>query len=327
MAERLACAAEAPATPTGSRKPGCACRACRAGLSFADQKDPGENVALDRRSLLATAMIAVPAAALGMRRVEAAVTPPPGATPMAAWPHQISVNGAEVTIYEPQAIDWANHATLRARAAIAVTPAGQHQPFLGTIEVSGTTAVDTGNDVVYFTNPTLLSSSFPSLDTAQAYALQQRLAAYMARMPPKIIPLEYGAAEPEREAGGGRAAQQHPAGDLLQRAAGEPRRLRRRADHGPDRADRPDLCREYQLGCHPGSGRRRRLVSAQQRQLAGRAELYRPLSAGRPAARRLQPNSRTTAISATSARTCRASRWRRAACRSSSSPPSLPKSS
>ncbi|MBW4022833.1 MAG: DUF1439 domain-containing protein [Proteobacteria bacterium] len=118
------------------------------------------------------------------------ITAPPGATPMAAtWPHTVTVNGATVTIYEPQAIDWANHTTLRARAAVAITPVGSQQAILGTIEISGATEVDKDEGIVYFSQPTLVSSSFPSLDTSHAYQLQTRIAAFLARMPPKIIPL------------------------------------------------------------------------------------------------------------------------------------------
>ncbi|MCB8877288.1 hypothetical protein [Acidisoma silvae] len=145
-------------------------------------------VTINRRSFLASAAIGLPAITLPGLSASAA-TPPAGAVPMAAWPHQITQNGAKVTIYEPQTIDWVNHATLRARAAIAITPIGRTAPIMGTIEVSGVTEVDTDNNLVYFSNPTLISSSFPSLDTSQAYTLQTRIAAYLTQMPPKIIPL------------------------------------------------------------------------------------------------------------------------------------------
>ncbi len=118
------------------------------------------------------------------------IAPPAGATPIAAaWPHSLIVNGAAVTIYEPQAIDWTGHAALRVRAAISITPPGAAQAILGTIEFSGATQVDTVNNLVYFSQPTLISSSFPSLDTSHAYQLQTRIAAFLANLPVKIIPL------------------------------------------------------------------------------------------------------------------------------------------
>ena len=53
-----------------------------------------------------------------------------------AWPHTISRNGANVTIYQPQAIEWPGRQKLTARAAVAITPAGQSRPILGTIELT-----------------------------------------------------------------------------------------------------------------------------------------------------------------------------------------------
>jgi hypothetical protein len=108
----------------------------------------------------------------------------------ATWPHEITVSGGKVMVYEPQAISWANHTTLTVRAAVAVTPAGAPGPILGTIELSGTTAVDMGSQMVTFAQPSLLSSNFPSLDTNQAIKLQTGITNFLAAMPPKLIPLD-----------------------------------------------------------------------------------------------------------------------------------------
>jgi hypothetical protein len=144
-----------------------------------------------RRLVIATAIVSASAAGLALPALAQPQGAPAGATPIAAsWPHTITVNGASVTVYEPQAIDWPNRATLRARAAIAITPAGAAHPILGTIEISGSTQVDTANNLVYFAQPTLLSSSFPALDTSHAYQLQTRIAAFLGTMPVKIIPLD-----------------------------------------------------------------------------------------------------------------------------------------
>ena len=146
---------------------------------------------LSRRSLMVAASLSATLAGLVLPAMAQPAGPPAGSTPIAAaWPHTIDVNGASVTVYEPQAIDWPNHATLRARAAIAIGPAGAAHPILGTIEISGKTQVDPANDLVYFSQPTLLSSSFPALDTSHAYQLQTRIAAFLSTMPVKIIPLD-----------------------------------------------------------------------------------------------------------------------------------------
>ncbi|HTI00997.1 MAG TPA: hypothetical protein VL752_08630 [Acidisoma sp.] len=142
---------------------------------------------MQRRSLLSATLLAAPVALWAGPGFAAA--PPAGATPIAPWPHRITANGNVITIYEPQAIAWPDRKTLRARAAIEIQPAGGKTPILGTIEFSGATTVDTMTDIVTFSQPTLISSSFPSLDTSQAYGLQTRITAFLAKMPPKIIPL------------------------------------------------------------------------------------------------------------------------------------------
>jgi hypothetical protein len=145
---------------------------------------------LPRRSIMIATLFSGPAWSLAAAAEAQSAGAPAGATPIAAaWPHTVQVNGATVTVYEPQAIDWPNHATLSARAAIAIQPPGSAKTILGTIEISGTTTVDTANDLVYFAQPTLISSSFPALDTSQAYQLQTRISAFLAQMPVKIIPL------------------------------------------------------------------------------------------------------------------------------------------
>ena len=163
-----------------------ACEQPDAGLPLQEQKHRTANVSLHRRSLLAASLVAGP---LGLVARAGFAAAPAGATPIAPWPHEISANGNLVTIYEPQAIAWPDRTTLRARAAIEIQPAGGKPPILGTIEFTGATEVDTDEDVVYFSQPTLISSSFPSLDTTQAYVLQTRISTFLTKMPVKIIPL------------------------------------------------------------------------------------------------------------------------------------------
>ena len=51
------------------------------------------------------------------------------------WPHTLTVNGANVVVYQPQAIDWPDHATLTTREAIAITRASDKTPVLGSTEI------------------------------------------------------------------------------------------------------------------------------------------------------------------------------------------------
>jgi hypothetical protein len=42
-----------------------------------------------------------------------------------AWPHSLTVDGASVVVYQPQAVEWPDHQTLTTREAVAITPAGE----------------------------------------------------------------------------------------------------------------------------------------------------------------------------------------------------------
>jgi hypothetical protein len=140
---------------------------------------------IKRRATLAGLLAVAPSVLLSRAWAQTA-----GPSPITPWPHTVKVNGATVTIYEPQAIDWPNRTALRARAALAITPAGSATQIIGTIEVSGATEVDPATSQVYFFPPTLLSSKFPSLDTDQATQLQGRIRTFLSTMPVKIIPLD-----------------------------------------------------------------------------------------------------------------------------------------
>jgi hypothetical protein len=90
---------------------------------------------------------------------QASAAPAPDA---ALWPHEITADGASVTVYQPQVIAWPDRARLTARAAVAITPAGQSRPFLGTIEIEGNTATDFATREVVFSHAKLLSTHFPT---------------------------------------------------------------------------------------------------------------------------------------------------------------------
>ena len=75
--------------------------------------------------------------------------------PSAAWPNHITMEGAGVTVYQPQAI----------------TPPHAKVPILGTVEVSLDTRTDLATRTVFLSDPRLDSSRFPALDTAEAARL------------------------------------------------------------------------------------------------------------------------------------------------------------
>ncbi len=116
------------------------------------------------------------------------------ATPAAAgaedtWPHTITGEAGSATVYQPQVISWPEQKTLNARAAIAVTPNGAKEPILGTIEVAFATAADLTDRTVTLRDGRLVSSRFPTVDTARATKLDERIRAAIAELPVKRVPL------------------------------------------------------------------------------------------------------------------------------------------
>jgi hypothetical protein len=120
------------------------------------------------------------------RVVPAAAQP---ATPP-TWPHSITAGGASVTVYQPQAISWPDQKTLTARVALAITPASAKAPILGTIEVSLATTTDPASGIVTLSDPSLVASHFPSLNTDQASALEQKIRAALPDMQIHQVPLD-----------------------------------------------------------------------------------------------------------------------------------------
>ncbi len=118
--------------------------------------------------------------------------PIPIAAPAAAasWPHTLTENGATVTVYQPQAVSWPSRKILTARAAIAILRPGQSTPLLGTVEISLTTTTDEAAGLVHLSDPRLLATHFPALDTAAAATLEAKLrAALPAAMQTRAVPL------------------------------------------------------------------------------------------------------------------------------------------
>ena len=106
------------------------------------------------------------------------------------WPHTLTVNGASVVVYQPQAIDWPDHAILTTREAIAITRAGDKTPLLGTTEISFSTLTDAATGYVILSNPQLVTSRFPTLDTAQAARIEAQIRQILPTIQAKPVPLQ-----------------------------------------------------------------------------------------------------------------------------------------
>ena len=108
----------------------------------------------------------------------------------ADWPHALTVNGASVVVYQPQAIDWPDHATLTTREALSITPPGEKIPVLGTTEMSFSTRTDAATNEVILSDPQLLASHFPALDTARAARIEAQIKLALPTIQPRPVPLQ-----------------------------------------------------------------------------------------------------------------------------------------
>jgi len=106
-----------------------------------------------------------------------------------AWPHTLVRDGTTVTVYQPQATGWPERKRLSARAALSIVRPGEKHPLMGTIDLSLATAVDAGAGVVNLSDPQLISTHFPSLDTQQAAALEAKVRAALTAMEIRQVPL------------------------------------------------------------------------------------------------------------------------------------------
>jgi len=142
------------------------------------------------------AAAAVSVAALGFIFAPAALPQQPNpqalaaqAAAAAAWPHTIEREGNTVTVYQPQAIEWPERKQLKARAALSIVRPEQRQPLMGTIELRLATTVDEAHGIVHLSDPQLLSSHFPALDTQQAAALEAKIREALPQMQISEVPL------------------------------------------------------------------------------------------------------------------------------------------
>ncbi|WP_428484495.1 hypothetical protein [Rhodopila sp.] len=110
--------------------------------------------------------------------------------PAPAWPHVLTINGANVVVYQPQAIDWPEHETLTTREAIAITPANDKTAIVGTTEISFSTQTDATTGDVILSNGQLLASHFPALDTAQATRIEAQIKLALPNIKPQPVALQ-----------------------------------------------------------------------------------------------------------------------------------------
>ena len=106
------------------------------------------------------------------------------------WPHTVVREDGTATVYQPQVVSWPQRRTLNTRIALAITAAGAAQPVLGTIEVAFATDADLATRTVALSEPKLLSSWFPAVDTARAEKIEERIKAALAGLGTTFVPLD-----------------------------------------------------------------------------------------------------------------------------------------
>ena len=167
---------------------------CRNALAPLSQKPTQAQTVAPQRATPQMAAPQTPTPPAAASAMAPQLTPPgqslaAQAAATSGWPHTISRNGASVTVYQPQAVEWPDRQTLTARAAIAVTRPGQARPILGTIELTLATRTDEATGIVHLSDPKLLETHFPSLDTQQAGALSEKIRAALPEMETHEVPL------------------------------------------------------------------------------------------------------------------------------------------
>ena len=110
--------------------------------------------------------------------LRAAVAPP------VEWPRVIFRDGVTNTIYQPQ-LDFWDHFTWKATAAVAIQPQGAPQPTYGTIKLQAMTEVDRAERMVLFEQLQITDADFPSA-TAQAGAYLATLRSLLPKEVPGI---------------------------------------------------------------------------------------------------------------------------------------------
>lgn len=177
------------------------------------------------------------------------------AQPIRIWPRQITVDNAKVTVYQPQAISWPDHKELTARAALSITPPHVTTPILGTIDVTLATATDTQTGTVHLSDPKLIASHFPTLNTQQATDLETKIRADLNRMEITAVPLDSVLLSLKEQPNASVPVDNTPPVIFYSTRPASLVVFGRTARDGARRNWRRDLCGQYKLGCIRLSGR------------------------------------------------------------------------
>ena len=105
------------------------------------------------------------------------------------FPHDVQVEGATVTIYQPQVTAWDDHRTLTAWAAVRVLIDGAKNPVMGAAEVTALTTPNFDDRTVMIYNKQVQTIAFPGVN-ADALPNLEQLARDAIQAGAALIPLD-----------------------------------------------------------------------------------------------------------------------------------------
>jgi hypothetical protein len=106
------------------------------------------------------------------------------------WPQNYKIGESEVTVYQPQILEWTEYRHLKASAAIAVKLAGRDQVTFGATTIEADTATDFEDRTVRLGTRSFSGFRFPELDEAETKSATELIRSIITPEKPLEIPLD-----------------------------------------------------------------------------------------------------------------------------------------
>jgi hypothetical protein len=91
------------------------------------------------------------------------------------WPREVTIDGNNVVVYQPQIDEWKDYTNLEARMVVEITPPGEKNPIVGAVFVSAKTDTDLDNRVVKLSKFKVTKTNFPALDEQSSAKMTELL--------------------------------------------------------------------------------------------------------------------------------------------------------
>ncbi len=125
-------------------------------------------ICLTTSAVSAFAQAAKPAGNPPATQSSANIPPPP------KWPAEFTHDGNRLVIYQPQLREWTKFRDLTCDTAVMISAPGE-KPAMGVVTWRSTTLTDTQARIVLIKDFSIISARFPSLDAADAAAMERRI--------------------------------------------------------------------------------------------------------------------------------------------------------